>query len=242
MAAANMETEMVLPKRRGVEMRTSEARLSHELARRISACCCANVPGFSVLKNVRVHAFCVFKCVRCAVSMVYDFEEYDPLDTGPKYGRNGGRAKKGGGAQDKALKKEARARRKNKTPAEKQEAADKSVVEAEKALEEAKAQAALLKKKAEDAKIPETLEGKGVTAVVLYKDGQEQQVRVLGYNENKDKALIAVEVKRVVPVSKLTKRSDVTLFDMGGGKSRDQSYVSEWKEEMELPNPFLVQN
>ena len=78
MAAANMETEMVLPKRRGVEMRTSEARLFHELARRISACCCAKVPGFSILKNVRVHAESVFKCVRCAVSMVYEFEE-DPL-------------------------------------------------------------------------------------------------------------------------------------------------------------------
>ena len=69
---------MVLPKRRGVEMRTSEARLFHELARRISACCCAKVPGFSILKNVRVHAESVFKCVRCAVSMVYEFEE-DPL-------------------------------------------------------------------------------------------------------------------------------------------------------------------
>ena len=32
MAAANMETEMVLPKRRGVEMSTSDARLSHEFA------------------------------------------------------------------------------------------------------------------------------------------------------------------------------------------------------------------
>tara|TARA_B100001758_G_scaffold247398_2_gene265070 strand:+ start:2603 stop:2824 length:222 start_codon:yes stop_codon:yes gene_type:complete len=56
MAAANMETEMVLPKRRGVEMSTSDARLSHEFACRMCWCSRAKLPAGSVLKNVLVHA------------------------------------------------------------------------------------------------------------------------------------------------------------------------------------------
>jgi len=56
MAAANMDTLIVLPKRRGVLMSTSCARCSHEFS--CSTCWWqrAKLPGGSIFQKVRVHA------------------------------------------------------------------------------------------------------------------------------------------------------------------------------------------
>ena len=56
MAAANMLTEMVLPKRRGVETSTSWARWSQPLTSRIFGWSLANVPYFSFFQKMRAHA------------------------------------------------------------------------------------------------------------------------------------------------------------------------------------------
>ena len=53
MAAANMDTEMVLPKRRGVLTRISCGVLSHELISRRRLWERANAPGPSRLKKTR---------------------------------------------------------------------------------------------------------------------------------------------------------------------------------------------
>ena len=56
MAAANIETEMVFPKRRGVDMSTSWLSEAHPLDSRIRWWSRANVPGFSVFQKMRAHA------------------------------------------------------------------------------------------------------------------------------------------------------------------------------------------
>lgn len=55
-AAANMLTLMVLPKRRGVLTSTSCDMCVQLLRCRISKCCLANVPGGSSFQKMRVHA------------------------------------------------------------------------------------------------------------------------------------------------------------------------------------------
>ena len=56
-AAANMLTLIVFPKRRGVLIRISCCRCSQLLRRRMSQCCRSNVPGASSFQKMRVHAF-----------------------------------------------------------------------------------------------------------------------------------------------------------------------------------------
>jgi hypothetical protein len=56
MAAANMETANVLPKRLGVEINTSCDRLDHPFASKMRWWSRANVPGFSVFQKMRAHA------------------------------------------------------------------------------------------------------------------------------------------------------------------------------------------
>jgi hypothetical protein len=55
-AAANMLTLIVLPKRRGVLTSTSCDMCVQLLRCRISKCCLANVPGGSSFQKMRVHA------------------------------------------------------------------------------------------------------------------------------------------------------------------------------------------
>ena len=56
MAAANMDTEMVLPKRRGVDTSTSCVSDAQPLLSRISWWSRANCPGASVFQKMRAHA------------------------------------------------------------------------------------------------------------------------------------------------------------------------------------------
>ena len=56
MAAANIETDMVFPKRRGVEIRISCDSVSHPFTSRIVWWARWNVPAGSVLKKMRAHA------------------------------------------------------------------------------------------------------------------------------------------------------------------------------------------
>jgi len=56
-AAANMLTLMVLPKRRGVLTSTSCDMCVQLLRCRISKCCRANAPAGSSFQKMRVHAF-----------------------------------------------------------------------------------------------------------------------------------------------------------------------------------------
>jgi hypothetical protein len=72
-AAANMLTEIVLPKRRGVEIRISCARCSHPLCVRILWWSRANCPGGAGFQNVRVHA-----CRKSSWKMRWWYERLHP--------------------------------------------------------------------------------------------------------------------------------------------------------------------